>query len=94
MPDDPKRRTGAAALRYRADEADAPRLVAKGWGELGERIIALAREHGVPVREDPDLLGLLSRLDLGREIPPELYGPIAEVLAFVYRVNRQARENG
>lgn len=83
----PGDRRQAAALGYDPDAEDAPRLLASGSGELAERIIGLARRHGIPVREDPDLVAVLSRLDLGQEIPPELYRAVAEVLAFVYRVN-------
>jgi len=92
MPDTPdENRPGAAALSYRSEEDEAPRLVAKGWGEIAERILELAREHDIPIKEDPDLLAVLARLDLDREIPAELYKPIAEILAFVYRVNSKAR---
>ena len=80
-------RLQAAALRYRRESDPAPRLVAKGSGELARRIIDAAREAGVPVHEDPGLAALLMTMDIGREIPPELYVTVAEVLAFVYRVN-------
>jgi flagellar biosynthesis protein len=82
----------AAALKYRPPEDAAPRLVAKGRGELAKRIIELAREHKIPIREDPDLIAVLSQLDLEKEIPAELYKPIAEILSFVYRVNEKARD--
>lgn len=83
----PDGRKAAAALRYRMGEDSAPRLVAKGAGKLAERIIAAAKEAGIPLREDPDLLALLMTLDLEETIPPELYAAVAEVLAFVYRMN-------
>jgi flagellar biosynthesis protein len=77
----------AVALRYRRGEMPAPRVTAKGEGELARQILAQARAHGVPVREDPDLLELLGACELGAEIPSELYQAVAEVLAFLYRLN-------
>jgi flagellar biosynthesis protein len=82
-----KRRAKAVAIKYKPKEQATPTLVAKGAGEIAERIIKLAREHGIPVREDPDLVETLSMLDLDQEIPPELYHVIAEVLAWVYKTN-------
>jgi flagellar biosynthesis protein len=78
---------GAAALRHDRGSGAAPRLVAKGRGEVAERILALAAEHDVPVREDPDLLTLLAACELDREVPEELWGAVAEIIAFLYRVN-------
>jgi flagellar biosynthesis protein len=77
----------AAALQYKPDRKTAPTLVAKGQGVLADRIIAVAREHGVPIREDRDLVEVISTLDLYEEIPPELYKAVAEVLVFVYRLS-------
>lgn len=75
------------ALRYDTAKDAAPRVIAKGMGELAERIIALAREHNIPIREDADLVEILSRLNLNAQIPPETYLLVAEILAFVYRAN-------
>ncbi len=80
----------AVALRYEHEKDDAPRVVAKGRGEIAKQIIEIAREHGVTIYEDDDLVEVLSRLDINQLIPPELYHAIAEVLAFVYRVNGRA----
>ena len=77
----------AVALRHERGGEAAPRVAAKGSGELALRILALAREHDVPVREDPDLLELLAACDLGEEIPGELYRAVAELLALLYRLN-------
>ena len=74
--------TTAVALHYDGDKA--PTITAKGSGEVAEQIIALAREHGIPLQENAALSELLSRLDLGTEIPPELYLAVAEVIAFAY----------
>lgn len=62
-------------------------VAASGRGRVAERILEIARDAGVPVREDPDLVQLLAKLDLGEAIPGELYPVIAEVFAFVYRLN-------
>lgn len=84
-PRQPRRR--AAALQYEPDRDEAPRLVARGEGHVAERILEIAREHGIPVHEDRALVDLLARLDLGSEIPPELYRVVAEIIAFVYRLH-------
>jgi flagellar biosynthesis protein len=81
-------RPRAAALHYDPECDRAPRLVARGDGLVADRILALAREHGIPVHEDPALVDVLARLDLGSEIPPELYRVVAEIIAFVYRLQR------
>jgi flagellar biosynthesis protein len=78
---DPKR-PSAVALQY--DGKTAPRVTAKGQDELARRIIEVAREHGIPLREDPDLLTLLAKLELGDEIPRALYVTVAHVLAWAY----------
>ncbi|MCX7817069.1 MAG: EscU/YscU/HrcU family type III secretion system export apparatus switch protein [Syntrophales bacterium] len=83
----------AAAVAYDAQRDRAPRVVAKGRGFVAEKIIALAREHGIPIKEDPWLVQVLCRLELEEEIPSELYRAIAEILAFVYRLNEKKREN-
>jgi flagellar biosynthetic protein FlhB len=77
----------AAALSYREDRMRAPRLVAKGSGLIALRIREVAEEHGVPVVEAPPLARSINRfVDLGDEIPVGLYGVVAEVLAYVYRL--------
>jgi flagellar biosynthesis protein len=81
------RRPAAVALRYRRDDDPAPRVTAAGTGPVAERILEVAREHGLPLREDPDLVEALAALDLNALVPPELYEVIAEVLAWAYRAN-------
>jgi flagellar biosynthesis protein len=83
----PEKPTRAVALRYDRSKDEAPRVVAKGRGPVADSIIALAREHGVPLHEDSNLAATLSALDLETEIPPELYRAVAEILAFIYRLN-------
>ncbi len=80
----------AIALRYDVTKDDAPRIVAKGRGALADRILEIAREHGIHVHNDPDLVGLLAKLDPDQHIPENLYRAVAEVLAVVYRLNRDA----
>lgn len=75
----------AVALAYRNGDV-APRVVAKGQGLLADEIIARAREHGVFVHESRELLGLLMQVELDRDIPPALYRAVAELLAWLYRV--------
>jgi flagellar biosynthesis protein len=75
----------AVALEY--DGSSAPRITAKGRGEIAQRILALAEENEIPLHEDPDLVTLLSQLELGMEIPTNLYVAVAEVLAFTYMMS-------
>src|SRR4051812_29420925 len=75
----------AVALAYQADD-DAPRVVAKGSGLLAEQIILRAREHGVCVHESKELLALLMQVELDRHIPPALYRAVAELLAWLHRI--------
>lgn len=82
-------RKKAVALGYEAGEDEAPRVLAKGQGFIAEKIEELAREAGVPVKEDRELVEYLSALNLYQEIPPFLYEVVAEVLAFVYRLDRK-----
>ncbi|MEJ2453721.1 MAG: EscU/YscU/HrcU family type III secretion system export apparatus switch protein [Candidatus Thiodiazotropha sp.] len=82
---DPERPDLAIALNY--DGENAPRLSAKGQDELARRIVELAREHDVPLHQDPQLAALLSQIPLGEEIPEALYRAVAEVIAFAYMLS-------
>ena len=75
------------ALKYEKEKDAAPRVVAKGRGIVAEKIIETARNHHIPLYEDKNLVQVLEALDLETEIPPELYRAVAEVLAFIYRLN-------
>jgi flagellar biosynthesis protein len=77
----------AVALRYDEASSRAPEVVARGIGDVASRILEAAAQAGVPVREDPDLLELLSGCHLGDEIPVELYSAVAELLTWLYGVN-------
>ena len=86
----PEEITQAITLKY--DGKNAPRITAKGHNEIAKRIYELAREHDVPMHEDAELAALLSRLDLGDEIPRELYIAVAEVIAFAYLISGKAAD--
>jgi flagellar biosynthesis protein len=76
-------RTLAVALRYA--RPTAPKVVAVGHGLVGQKIIETAREHGVPLEQNPDLAHALSKVELDEEIPEELYAAVAVVLSFILR---------
>jgi flagellar biosynthesis protein len=75
----------AVALRY--EKPDAPRVVAKGRGEIGQAIIDTAREHGVPLKHNPALAEALSKIELDDQIPEALYRAVSEILAFILRTS-------
>lgn len=79
----------AVALHY--DRTGAPRVVAKGKGTLGEKIIEVAKANNIPIEENEVLAGALSNVELGEEIPAELYKAVAEVLVFVLRLSGRVR---
>ena len=81
----------AVGLKY--DGRDAPTIVAKGFGDLAHDIVALAKDSGVLVHEDPYLSELLTRMDLGQEIPDSLYYVIAELIAFSYVLQGKTPDN-
>lgn len=83
-----ERRLSAVALTYEPADG-APRVVAKGQGWLAEEIIRRAREAGVYVHESPELVGLLMQVDLDERIPPALYVAVAELLAWLYRLEQR-----
>ena len=82
-----KKKAKAVALKYEVEKDSAPRVVAKGRDFIAEKIIETAKSHNVPLYEDKNLVQVLEALDLDTEIPPELYRAVAEVLAFIYRLN-------
>jgi flagellar biosynthesis protein len=84
----------AVALKYDKARDRAPRVTAKGSRKIAERIIALAHEKGIPISEDPDLVGALMKLDLDDEIPREFYMVVAEILAFAYQLNKKSSSKG
>ena len=80
----------AVALHY--DKKGAPRVVAKGKGTIGEKIIEIARANDIPIEENELLAGALSNVELGDEIPGELYKAVAEVLIFVLRLSGRLKK--
>ena len=79
------------ALEYEQKDQRAPRVIAKGQGAIGEKIIETARANGIPIREDALLAASLAAIELGEEIPVELYKAVAEVLGFILRLSRKNR---
>lgn len=77
----------AVAVRYDPEKETAPRVIAKGKGQIAEKIMELAREHGIPIYQDRDLVEMLAAVELFDEVPPHLYAAVAEVLVWVYKVN-------
>ncbi len=82
----------AVAILYDEASGSAPKVVAAGKGTMAAKIIETARAAGVHIQEDPDLVEVLSKIPIGSEIPVELYQTVAEVLAFVYRVNEKFKD--
>ena len=79
-------REKAAALVY--DQVGAPRIVAKGAGEVARTIIEVAKAEGIPIQKNELLVEALMQVELTKEIPPQLYRAVAEILAFVYRLDK------
>lgn len=86
-----EKRKKAVALKYDPAKDRAPRVKAKGAGQVAERIIEVARQHDIPVKDDADLVEVLSKLEIEKEIPPDIYMVVAELLAFVYSVNSKKK---
>lgn len=87
-----KKRLKAAALRYRRHEDVAPKLLAKGEGKIAEKIIAIARENGIAITRDADLVTILSKLDINKSISQDMFEIVAELLVFVYRLKERWQE--
>jgi flagellar biosynthesis protein len=83
----------AVALRYSKGQEQAPTVIATGKGVVAESIIRKAHDSGVQIHEDPSLVEVLSKLDLDEQIPAELYRLVAEILTYVYSVDKRAKEN-
>ena len=79
----------AVALRYDIQKENAPRVVASGKGATAENIIKIAQLHNLPVRQDEDLVELLSKVEIDKEIPEKLYIAVAEVFKFIYQVTKR-----
>ncbi|NLW30593.1 MAG: type III secretion system protein [Fibrobacter sp.] len=86
-----KKRDKAVAISYNEEKDNAPRITAKGSGITAQRIREIAEANGIPVHKDDDLLELLSQIDIDREIPPELYTAVAEVLCWIYQAELELK---
>ena len=76
----------AVALGYERSKDNAPKVLASGAGEVAKNIINLAKSHDIPIKEDADLVELLSKVDINQEIPPNLYKAVAEIFGFLYKM--------
>lgn len=82
----------AVALQYQPSEQNAPIVTAKGQGLIAEKIITMAKKRNIPIKDDPDLVQILSQIDLGEEIPSTVYTVVAEIFAFIYHLNSRYQE--
>lgn len=82
----------AVALKYDREKSGAPKVVASGKGEVANNIIKLAQEHDIFIKKDADLVELLSKIELNKEIPPMLYKAVAEVFSFIYKITGDKRK--
>ena len=83
----------AISLKYSWGSNHAPKVTAKGQGWVAEKIIAMAEQQNIPIKKDKDLVALLEKIDVGREIPESLYKLVAELLAWVYQLNNEYSKN-
>lgn len=83
----------AVALAYNPQKDAVPKVVGKGKGTMAEKIIQLAAERNIPIHKDPELLEMLDTIDFMKEIPPDMYAAVAEVLAFIYRLRVMNKES-
>lgn len=82
----------AVALQYDKEKDNAPRVIAKGLRLRAEKIRAIAKEYNIPLMRNVTLAGALYRVDIGQEVPEELYDAVAEVLNFVYALKQEAEK--
>lgn len=80
----------AAALKYDMQKDNAPKLIAKGEAHIAKNIIKIAQENNLPIKKDEDLIELLSKLDIDKEIPASMYKAVAEIFSFIYKLTKQA----
>ena len=82
----------AVSLKYEPPKHEAPIVTAKGQGIIAEKIISIAKKHHIPIKDDPDLVEILSQLELNEQIPPAIYQVVAEIFAFIYHLNKRYLE--
>ena len=88
----PSKMKKAVALKYDREKDSAPKVVASGKGDIANNIIKLAREHDIFIKKDADLVELLSKIELNKEVPPMLYKAVAEVFSFIYKITNDQRK--
>ncbi|MBE3605796.1 EscU/YscU/HrcU family type III secretion system export apparatus switch protein [Campylobacter sp. RM13119] len=76
----------AVALGYNKKKDNAPKVLASGSDYMADKIISVAKKHEIPIKEDPDLIEILSKVEVNQEIPPKLYKAVAEIFGFLYKV--------
>ena len=81
----------AVALKYDKESNSAPKVTAKGEGYTAENIIKIAKTYNIPIKKDEDLVEMLSKLEVDREVPSEMYKAIAEVFSYVYRLTKEKK---
>ena len=82
----------AIALKYDIEKDNAPKITAKGKGETASNIIKIAKEHDIPIKEDADLIELLSQIDIDKEIPGSMYKAVAEIFSFIYDLSNNKKD--
>ena len=82
----------AVALKYDIEKDNAPKITAKGKGETASNIIKIAKEHDIPIKEDADLIELLSQIDIDKEIPGSMYKAVAEIFSFIYDLSNNKKD--
>ena len=82
----------AVALQYDIEKDNAPILTAKGQGATATNIIKIAKEHDIPIKEDADLIELLSQIDIDKEIPGSMYKAVAEIFSFIYDLSNNKKD--
>lgn len=88
-----KRREKAVALRYKPDSDDAPVVIASGYGEMAERIIGVAERQGIPIFVDDSTASILCMLEVGRNIPPELYEAVSIIYAEILKIANNSKRS-
>ena len=80
----------AVALQYDKEKNAAPKVTAKGSGKTAQKIIEIAHMHEIPIKKDEDLLELLSKVELDKEVPSEMYKAVAEIFSFIYKMTKKS----
>ncbi|WP_419769636.1 MAG: EscU/YscU/HrcU family type III secretion system export apparatus switch protein [Candidatus Marinarcus sp.] len=83
----------AAALKYNEKSNNAPKVIAKGKGDVAKNIIKIAHDNNLPIKKDEDLIELLSQIEIDKEIPPSMYKAVAEIFSFIYNLTNKNHSN-